>query len=139
MPQLATIGRKKCAGFLPAKLRCYSLFINTPCFSGVFNGSGTLVTASAVCGCPTTAEVVLTQPGGRKKVAQRFIAGFPAKMGTSPARDDRTCMLYPCSSVSIGGEFYRTLYFLWFACRMDGHCQQSGGCSNNWPKLVRTC
>ena len=28
-------------------------------------------------------------PVGRKRIAQRFIAGFPGEVGTSPARDER--------------------------------------------------
>ena len=33
---------------------------------------------------------VIRSPTGRKKIAQRFIAGFPRDGGTSPARDERT-------------------------------------------------
>ena len=33
---------------------------------------------------------VIRSPTGRKKIAQRFIAGFPGDGGTSPARDERT-------------------------------------------------
>ena len=29
-------------------------------------------------------------PSGRKRIAQRFIAGFPGDGGTSPVRDERT-------------------------------------------------
>ena len=33
---------------------------------------------------------VIRSPTGRKKIAQRFIAGYPGDGGTSPARDERT-------------------------------------------------
>ena len=34
-------------------------------------------------------RMAFPQPRGRKKIAQRFIAGFPGEMGTSPVRDGR--------------------------------------------------
>ena len=37
----------------------------------------------------TRLERGIPQPGGRKKIAQRFIAGFPRGGGTSPVRDER--------------------------------------------------
>ena len=32
---------------------------------------------------------VIRSPTGRKKIAQRFIAGFPGGWGASPVRDER--------------------------------------------------
>ena len=37
----------------------------------------------------TLAERGYPSPAGRKTLAQRFIAGFPGGLGTSPVRDER--------------------------------------------------